>query len=76
MKNREWLNQLTNKQLIKFMKTFQENPCCACANYFLYNGKEEDSDEDCDFCYEGQVKWLEMEHNDKFFEERDFRYCV
>ena len=65
MTEREWVNSLPNAQLMKLFRTFQENPCAFCA----YQGQE-----DCGYCFDGQVEWLEQEHDADRFEERDYRY--
>ena len=70
MTNREWLNSLTNKQFAKFLQTFKENDCDACS--FFYGV----GDGECSLCFEGYEKWLDMEHDDEGWEERDYRYCV
>jgi hypothetical protein len=67
MTNREWINSLSNEQLVKLMRTFKEHPCAMCA--------ERDND-DCCYCYDNQVAWLEQEHDDESFEECDYYYCV
>ena len=70
MTNREWAQSLSNEQYVKFLRTFKEDMCVCCARNV--NG---DAD-DCDmYCFDGQVAWLDMEHDDDW-EERDYRYCV
>lgn len=67
MTNREWINSLSNEQLVKLMRTFKDDSCEFCA----YSGAAE-----CGYCFDGQVAWLEQEHDDESFDERDYRYCV
>ena len=68
MTNREWINSLSNEQLVKLMRTFKDDSCGFCA----YSGAAE-----CGFfCFDRQVEWLEQEHDDDSFDERDYRYCV
>ena len=68
MTNREWVNSLNNEQYVKFLRTFKENmcDCCSVSSPVL-----------CDVnCFYRQVTWLDMEHDDDGWEERDYRYCV
>lgn len=65
MTNRKWINSLTNEQLIKLFRTYQQDNCCCCAE----EGKDE-----CGYCFENQVKWLDEEHDSERWEERDQRY--
>ena len=65
MTNREWINSLSNEQLVKLMRTFHEDNCCMCAD----NGKD-----DCGFCYERQAEWMAQEHDAVRWEENDFWY--
>jgi hypothetical protein len=67
MTNREWINSLSNEQLVKLMRTFKDDSCEFCA----YNSAAE-----CGYCFDGQTAWLEQEHDDESFDERDYRYCV
>ena len=67
MTNREWINGLSNEQLVKLMWTFKDDTCCMCA---------EQGQEKCGYCFDNHVKWMQMEHDDKSFEEQDYRYCV
>ena len=71
MTNREWLATLTDEQFVKFMRTFKESNCVACVQ-----GYTPLNDGDCGSCYEGQVEWLSMEHDNEGWEERPYRYCV
>ena len=71
MTNREWVNGLDNEKYAKFLRTVKEDMCCVCAESSYYN-----ADDDCGFCNDGIEEWLEMEHNDNGWEERDYRYCV
>ena len=65
MTEREWINSLSNEQLVKLMRTFKDDSCKFCI----------DSDAaECDYCFDGQVAWLEQEHDEKRWEERDYRY--
>ena len=68
MTNREWLTTLTNEQLIKFIRTFREDWCSCCADYY--------NDSDCGVCFDGQVEWLSQEHDNEGWEERSYRFCV
>lgn len=68
--NREWINSLTNEQMVKLLKTFAEDSCSFCSDYY------DRGPSNCGFCFESQVKWLSMEHNGEAFEERDYRYCT
>jgi hypothetical protein len=65
MTNREWINSLSNEQLVKLMHSFHDDNCCMCAD----NGKD-----DCGFCYERQAEWMAQEHDAERWEENDFRY--
>lgn len=67
MTNREWVNSLSNEQLVKLMRTFQLDNCNLCA----YEGSA-----NCNsaYCYDKQVEWMEQEHDAKRWEERDYRY--
>ena len=67
MTNREWIDNLSNEQLVKLMRTFKDASCEFCA----YSDVAE-----CGYCFDGQAAWLEQEHDDDSFEERDYRYCV
>ena len=71
MTNREWLATLTDEQLVKFFRTFREDWCPCCSDNY-----NEEEGSDCGFCYDGQVKWLSMEHDGDDWEERAYRYCV
>lgn len=66
MTNREWINSLSDEQLVKLMHSFHDDNCCMCAD----NGM----DGDCGFCYERQAAWMQMEHDAKRWEECDYRY--
>lgn len=71
MTNREWLATLTDEQLIKFFRTWKENWCECCSGNVYGNN------DDCDmYCFDGQVKWLGMEHDNEGWEERSYRFCV
>ena len=71
MTNREWLATLTDEQIVKFIRTFREDYCECCA------GNVYGDNDDCDmYCYDGQVKWLSMKHDNEGWEERAYRYCV
>jgi hypothetical protein len=72
--NSEWVRGLSDEQLVKLFRTFKEDNCSMCADH--YKRGSEDEDEDCGFCYEEQVRWMSMEHDDDSFEERDFHFCV
>jgi len=67
MTNREWINGLSNEQLVKLMRTFKDDSCEFCT----YSGAAE-----CGYCFDGQVAWLEQEHDGESFEECDYHYCV
>jgi hypothetical protein len=53
MKNREWLNTLSNKELINYLIA----SCDICANA----GKD-CTEHNAMNCFEGCEKWLEQEH--------------
>lgn len=67
--NREWINSLDNKHFAMFMRTFAQDACSCCAGH---NGQEED----CGDCFDGQIKWLDTEHDESGWEERYGHYCV
>ena len=71
MTNREWINSLTDEQFVKFFRTFREDWCPCCADNY-----NEEEGSDCGFCFDGQVKWLGMEHDSEGWEERSYRFCV
>lgn len=64
MTNREWINSLSDEQLVKLMRLFKDDSCCMCV---------EQDDEHCGYCFDNQVEWLSMEYEDRW-EERDYRY--
>lgn len=67
MTNREWINGLSNEQLVKLLRTYKDDSCEFC----IYSNAAE-----CGYCLVGQVAWLEQEHDDDSFEECDYHYCV
>lgn len=68
MTNREWAQSLSNEQFVKFLRTFKGNMCACCSR---------SRPELCDVnCFYRQVAWLDMEHDDNGWEERDYRYWV
>ena len=69
MTNREWANSLDNKHFAMFMRTFEQDSCACC----IYHDAQ---GEDCGSCFEGQVAWLDKEHDENGWEERYSRYCV
>jgi hypothetical protein len=68
--NEEWLNSLPPEKKVKLFRTFAENCCALC--HFHPNTSECA----CNYCQDGQIRWLRAEHNPDDFDERDFRYCV
>ena len=72
--NSEWVRGLSDEQLVKLFRTFKEDNCSMCADH--NKSSSDGEDEDCGFCYDEQVRWMSMEHDDDSFEERDFRFCV
>ena len=76
MTNREWINSLSDAQLVKLLRTFKDDPCSCCAFFHSYYDERDDGDHDCGYCYDGQVEWMDQEHDPDSFEERHFNYCV
>jgi hypothetical protein len=66
MTNRDWINSLSNEQLVKLMRSFHQNNCCMCAG--------EGQSDDCGRCYERQIEWMQMAHDAERWEELDYRY--
>ncbi len=69
MTNLEWINSLDAEHKIKLMQTFRDDSCSMCIKFHI--------EHECDgWCMEGHIDWLNLEHIDDDWEERDYKYLT